>query len=82
MDNALTIQNIIQSLLSKIGNMGNLIGSLFGKAAAYSIIPVYLFFLLHKRTDIWKDLDKQLSFLTAVNRRTPQGFCILVPTVQ
>ena len=38
-------------------------GSLFGKIAAYSIIPVYLFFILNGDRDIWKDLQKQLTFL-------------------
>jgi len=38
-------------------------GGIFGKIAAYSIIPVYLFFILNGDRNIWKDLDKQLSFL-------------------
>ncbi len=62
-ENAQTLQRILQSMLSEVGNVGNFIGSLFGKAAAYSIIPVYLFFLLNGRNDIWNDLDKQLGFL-------------------
>ncbi len=65
----LKIQKIIQALLTEMSSMGNFIGSLFGKAAAYSIIPVYLFFLLHNRTDIWSGLDKQLSFLPEERRK-------------
>ncbi|MDQ8194146.1 AI-2E family transporter [Coraliomargarita sp. SDUM461004] len=38
-------------------------GGIFGKIAAYSIIPVYLFFILNGDRNIWKDIDKQLSFL-------------------
>ena len=67
-ENAQTLQRILQSMLSEVGNLGNFIGSLFGKAAAYSIIPVYLFFLLNGRNDIWNDLDKQLGFLQKERR--------------
>lgn len=74
-NNALAIRNILQSVLSEIGNVGNFIISWFGKAAAYSIIPVYLFFLLHKRTDVWKDLDKQLSFLGEERRKDLVFLC-------
>ena len=75
MDNALTVQKIIQSLLSEIVSMSNFVGSLFGKVAAYSIIPVYLFFLLQKRTDVWKHLDEQLSFLTQERRKDLVFLC-------
>jgi predicted PurR-regulated permease PerM len=40
-----------------------LMGGFLGKIAAYSIIPVYLFFILNGDRNIWKDIDKQLSFL-------------------
>jgi predicted PurR-regulated permease PerM len=40
-----------------------LMGGFFGKIAAYSIIPVYLFFILNGDRNIWTDIDKQLSFL-------------------
>lgn len=62
-ENAQTLQKVLQSLLSEIGNAGNLIGSLFSKAAAYSIIPVYLFFMLNSRDNIWNKLNKQIDFL-------------------
>lgn len=44
------------------------VGSMFGKVAAYSIIPVYLFFILNGDRNIWKDIDKQLSFLPEERR--------------
>lgn len=62
-ENRQTLQKILQSMLSEIGGIGNFIISLSGKAAAYSIIPVYLFFLLNNRSDVWNQLDKQLAFL-------------------
>jgi predicted PurR-regulated permease PerM len=68
-ENALTIQKVLQSLLLEIGNIGNFFGSLFGKAAAYSIVPVYLFFLLNGRNNIWNGLEKQLSFLPDERRK-------------
>jgi predicted PurR-regulated permease PerM len=48
---------------SSAGSMFAFFGGLFGKIAAYSIIPVYLFFILNGDRNIWKDIDKQLSFL-------------------
>ncbi|MDQ8207241.1 AI-2E family transporter [Coraliomargarita sp. SDUM461003] len=48
---------------SSAGSMLAFLGSIFGKIAAYSIIPVYLFFILNGDRNIWKDIDKQLSFL-------------------
>jgi predicted PurR-regulated permease PerM len=50
------------------GSLLTFFGSLFGKVAAYSIIPVYLFFILNGDRNIWKDLDKQLSFLPEERR--------------
>lgn len=43
-------------------------GGFFGKIAAYSIIPVYLFFILNGDRNIWKDLEKQLNFLPEARR--------------
>lgn len=48
---------------SSAGSMLAFFGGLFGKIAAYSIIPVYLFFILNGDRNIWKDIEKQLSFL-------------------
>ena len=45
------------------------LGGLFGQIAAYSIIPVYLFFILNGDRNIWKDVDKQLSFLPDERRQ-------------
>ena len=57
------IKNALVSLQSSAGSMAGFIGRVFGKIAAYSIIPVYLFFILNGDRDIWKDLQKQLNFL-------------------
>lgn len=67
-ENAQTLQKILQSMLSEIGNMGSFTGSLLSTAAAYAIIPVYLFFLLNNRVNIWNDLDKQLGFMSEARR--------------
>lgn len=44
------------------------LGSLFAKVAAYSIIPIYLFFILNGDRNVWTDIDKQLSFLPEKRR--------------
>ena len=67
-EHALSLQKIFQSLLLEIGHLGNFISSLLGKAAAYSIIPVYLFFLLNGERNVWNDLDTQLGFLPEERR--------------
>jgi predicted PurR-regulated permease PerM len=56
------------NLQSSAGSMFHLLGGIFGKIAAYSIIPVYLFFILNGDRDIWKDLQKQLDFLPQSRR--------------
>ena len=48
---------------SSTGSLLAFFGGLFGKIAAYSIIPVYLFFILNGDRNIWKDLERQLNFL-------------------
>lgn len=57
------IKQALSHVQSSAGSMLAFLGSLFGKIAAYSIIPVYLFFILNGDRNIWKDMDKQLSFL-------------------
>jgi len=61
-----TITSALKTLPEKIGDIGGsiggFVGSMFGKIAAYAIIPVYLFFILNGNRDIWNDLQKQLSF--------------------
>ena len=68
-ENTHTVQKILDSMLAEIGNAGIFITSIFSSAAAYSIIPVYLFFLLNSRNSIWKDLEKQLCFLKEERRK-------------
>ncbi|TVP78460.1 MAG: AI-2E family transporter [Puniceicoccaceae bacterium] len=62
-NNSELMQQTLARLQSSSGSMLAFFGSLFGKVAAYSIIPVYLFFILNGDRNIWKDIDKQLSFL-------------------
>ncbi len=57
------LKNGFTKLQTSAGSMFGFIGSIFGKVAAYSIIPVYLFFILNGDRDIWKDIQKQLDFL-------------------
>jgi predicted PurR-regulated permease PerM len=66
--NSDVIKNTLQHLQSSAGSMAGFVGGIFGKIAAYSIIPVYLFFILNGDRDIWKDLQKQLSFLPEERR--------------
>lgn len=51
------------------GSLLAFFGGLFGKVAAYSIIPVYLFFILNGDRNVWKDMEKQLSFLPEGRRK-------------
>lgn len=62
-EHAPTLQKFIQSISSEIGNFGKFVGTMSGKIAAYSIIPVYLFFLLNSNGNVWNHLDQQLDFL-------------------
>lgn len=66
-DNTETLKVALQRSLATIGSIGGIfggfLGGFFGKVAAYSIIPVYLFFLLSDDRDVWKDVEKQISFL-------------------
>ncbi|ADE56024.1 AI-2E family transporter [Coraliomargarita akajimensis] len=50
-------------ITSSVGSATGLVGDLFGKIAAYSIIPVYLFFILNGDRNIWTDLERQIDFL-------------------
>jgi predicted PurR-regulated permease PerM len=62
-DHSDSLKNALSHLQSTVGSIGGFFGSTFGKVAAYSIIPVYLFFILNGDRDIWKDIEKQLNFL-------------------
>jgi len=61
--NSELVKQALSHAQSSAGSMLALFGGLFGRIAAYSIIPVYLFFILNGDRNIWKDMDKQLSFL-------------------
>jgi len=67
-DNASFIQDALAKASSSSGPLFGLLGGLFTKIAAYSIIPVYLFFILNGNRNIWKDIDKQLNFLPKERR--------------
>lgn len=66
--NSEIIREALSQVQSSSGSLLAFFGSLFGKVAAYSIIPVYLFFILNGDRNIWKDIDKQLSFLPEERR--------------
>jgi predicted PurR-regulated permease PerM len=66
--NSEIIREALSRVQSSSGSMIAFLGGLFGKVAAYSIIPVYLFFILNGDRNIWKDIDKQLSFLPEERR--------------
>jgi predicted PurR-regulated permease PerM len=62
-DHSESFKAALAQLQSTMGTLGGLFGGLFGKIAAYSIIPVYLFFILNDDRDVWKDVKRQLDFL-------------------
>ncbi|MEM8866631.1 MAG: AI-2E family transporter [Verrucomicrobiota bacterium] len=66
--NSSTLKDALTRLQSSLSSFTGILGSIFGKVAAYSVIPIYLFFILSGDRDIWKDIEKQLSFLPD-NRR-------------
>jgi predicted PurR-regulated permease PerM len=57
------MKQALAQVQSSTGSLLTFFGGIFGKIAAYSIIPVYLFFILNGDRNVWKDLEKQLSFL-------------------
>lgn len=67
-ENSNLIQNTLAKASSSSGPVFGMLGGLFTKIAAYSIIPVYLFFILNGKRNIWKDIDKQLNFLPRERR--------------
>lgn len=66
--NSGVLKKALAGLQATVGSVGGFFGSLFGKVAAYSIIPVYLFFLLKGKRDVWHDVDRQLSFVPKERR--------------
>ncbi|MGJ8639790.1 MAG: AI-2E family transporter [Opitutaceae bacterium] len=67
-ENTDVIKSALLKLHSSAGSMMAFTGGIFGKIAAYSIIPVYLFFILNGDRDIWKDIQNQLNFLPSDRR--------------
>ena len=67
-DNSETIKTALTHLQNTVGSIGGFFGSIFGKVAAYSIVPVYLFYILNGNRNVWRDLHKQLSFIPADRR--------------
>lgn len=67
-ENSELIKKALTGLQSSAGSMMGFAGGLLGKVAAYSIIPVYLFFILNSDRDLWKDVQKQLTFLPTDRR--------------
>ncbi|MGB0415995.1 MAG: AI-2E family transporter [Coraliomargarita sp.] len=62
-DNSESLGAALSGVQSGLGTIGGFFGGFFGKIATYSIIPIYLFFLLNSDRNVWKDIDGQLSFL-------------------
>ncbi len=62
-ENSSAIQSMLTKASASSGQFFSILGGFFGKIVAYSIIPVYLFFILHGDRNIWKDIDNQLNFL-------------------
>lgn len=67
-DHSDSLKKALSHLQSTVGTLGGFFGGIFGKVAAYSIIPIYLFFILNGDRNIWKDIERQLNFLPE-NRR-------------
>jgi len=63
--NTTLLKGALDQLRESFGSVGAFFGGVFGKIAAYSVIPIYLFFLLNRSQDqeVWGAIDKQLSFL-------------------
>lgn len=67
-ENSSAVQAMLSKATASSGKFFSMLGGIFGKIAAYSIIPVYLFFLLNGDRNIWKDIEKQLNFLPEERR--------------
>ena len=68
-DNSDLMKQALAKAQSSTGSLLAFLGGLFGKIAAYSIIPVYLFFILNGDRNVWKDIERQLSFLPDARRK-------------
>jgi predicted PurR-regulated permease PerM len=58
-----SLKAMLASAFGNLGSAGQKVLSLFGKMAAYAVVPVYLFYLLDSKRSYTTDLDKQLSFI-------------------
>ena len=63
--NSNLIKRNLDQLQRGFGSATAVVSGMFGSIAAYSVIPIYLFFILNRNRDanIWKDIEKQLNFL-------------------
>ncbi len=61
--NSETIRNTLLQVLLTIGSTGNYVFGMVGLAAAYAVVPVYLFYLLKRERSGWEIVQDQLSFL-------------------
>lgn len=61
--NGESIRSALGGVQSGLGTLSGFFGGFFGKIATYSIIPIYLFFLLNSERNVWNDIDGELSFL-------------------
>lgn len=50
-------------ILGTLEATGHLLFGLVGLAAAYAVVPIYLFYLLKRRSSGWKLVEDQLTFL-------------------
>jgi len=58
-----SIQTAALQILMTLESTGTYLFGLVGMAAAYAVIPVYLFYLLKRDASGWDIMEKQLSFL-------------------
>lgn len=61
--NSEAIRTTLLQVLLTIGSTGNYVFGMVGLAAAYAVVPVYLFYLLKKERSGWEIVQEQLSFL-------------------
>jgi len=63
--NSNLVKDSLDQLKRGFGSATAVVTGMFGSIAAYSVIPIYLFFILNRNRDqnIWRDIEKQLNFL-------------------
>lgn len=67
-ENTTLMEKTLLHAQSSASSFIGFLSGLFGKIAAYSIIPVYLFFILNRNYSPWNDLDRQLGFLSEARK--------------